>query len=314
MRILSPIAVAGAILLLSLIASFNQVKAQGLSWQEVHYRVELEAAVERGATEPRILIPYVAVATFHALDALGIERAFGIALVLLSVTLTALLLGLALYYYRRLGVPVYLGIFGLSAIAWGMTQGNANATLAFDRSVEAMTFLCFALVMLGQRDFLLFPLMLVATFNRESALIIPLLYLVARVNMFIEPCGIGKPVRCVAWSIFLFLIPFLAYSTAFSTGAAPAKPLALGDLLTVILIMGPLPLLALLSYRAWPLTARRFTILLALFWCAVLWWGYQGDSNLLLVPMVMILVPGTLLTIVQTRRDAEPRRWATHAV
>ena len=321
MRILSCIAVGTAILLLSLIASFNQIKAQGLSWQEIYYWSDVTTGYpgrDGFYGWGSYVIPKIVEPLKEVLQHSGIHRSRGISLVLLSIAFNIALLSTALAFYRKLGVPVYLGLFGLSALAWCMTQGNATTTLDFDRTLEAICFLLLAIIVLTQRDLLLLPLVFFAALNRESALLFPAIYLAGAWNTR----GKGR----VKWKMDLIFFAATVLSflgtlprpiPGFLWGDTPLLPHTqdLQSLTAFLLLVGPLPLLACWSFGLWPFALRRIAILLLPVWFFFLWFNFQGESKFLLVPMALVFVPGTLLTVCKTRgMDYNGERKTAHAV
>lgn len=114
--ILQALAVGAAVLVLVLIAVFNQVKTGGLARHEAEF-----AAKTLSTSLP--LAETLVLGGAKLCAALHVPRPLGVALVLGQVALCAGLFLALLAYWRQCGVPVYTGLLGLSVVAWALALG-----------------------------------------------------------------------------------------------------------------------------------------------------------------------------------------------
>jgi hypothetical protein len=318
------IAVAAALVLLSLLTGFSQIKTEGLTWQEAHYLPRLEAVAAGTAPSPwqyRVLSDRVVLAMCNAASSLGLPRPNGTALVVLRLLQNLALFLLAWIYYRRLGLAPYTCLLGLSAVAWGMTQANYGSDLAFNMYTDLLLYVAAAMVLLGDRPFWLIPLTLIAALNRETSGLIPVMAL-ARAVSFMPHLAVR---RSIATPALIALATFcaitaglrLAYGArpwvGLEAGASPATGFLVHNLTNHAAwvhgagVLGILPLLALLAYRAWHPLLRPLFWSVAPLWClAHLVLAPLSESRVWLLPQVLIFVPALLCGIEHSRRNERP--------
>src|SRR5690606_18632632 len=126
-------AVLVALLLLSLLTGFSQIKTEGLAWQEANYLPRLEAVVSGSAPAPwqyRTFSDRLVLAACHQGRHVGAPRPVGSTFVALRPAQNLRLFSVAYLFYRRLGIGTYAAVLGLMALAWGMTQANYGSDLA----------------------------------------------------------------------------------------------------------------------------------------------------------------------------------------
>lgn len=311
-----PVAHAGAIsialLLLSLITGFSQIKTEGLAWQEAHYLPVLESVVAGEAPAPdqyRVLTSHIVVAACRVAEAAGLPRPVGLTFVALRLLQNLTLFALAFYYYRRLGVQAYASLLGLSALAWGMTQSNYGADLSFDTYTDIVCFLAAALVLMHGRFHWLIPLTVLAALNRETSVFLFLMAVAWSLPRFGVTTHAGELRRIAVIVLVLFGSVQLAVRLYYGwppwtippAGAAPGLALLRynlgGDAAWghAAGTLGIVPVLALAAYRQWQPALRP------LFWAVVPAWSVLclcctplDQSRVLLLPLVLVLVPGML--------------------
>jgi hypothetical protein len=298
--------VALCMLLLSLLAAFNQIKARGLSWQEAHYlpRIQETAALRADHVwEYRWLSHTAAAGLCAAAERAGLPRPAGLVFVAVRTGLNLLIMGLALWYWRRFGISIYAGLLGLSVLAWAMTRVNYGSDLALSVSTEIAFFLLAAVALQARRPLLLLPLAAVAALNRETALLLPFLALAGAFES-------GRRHQLhICWhavfaaSLFICGAVMLCLHLLFTVPETPAPPVfyliqnlnhlrGWGDLAGALCIA---PVLALACWRAWPTLLRYICGCLIPLWFV---WHYAftplAQPSVLLLPLVLVFLPGTL--------------------
>lgn len=310
-----------ALLLLSLITGFSQIKTEGLGWQEAHYMPMLDAVVTGEAPAPtqyRVLTDYVVVAACRVSEFLGLPRPIGLTFVAIRLLQNITLFGLAFYFYRALGLRPYAIVIGLSALAWGMTQSNYGSTLAFDAYTDMVFYLLAALALVYQRFYLLIPITVLAALNRETAVLLPIMAGVY--GLSVSAPRPKELLRIAATSLVLFGIVQLALHlyfgprdwTMFSSGATPGLAMLSYNLNNdaawghVAGTLGIVPLLAFVSWRQWhPLLRPLCWAVVPIWFLGHLLYAPLDQSRVLLLPMVLVFVPGMLcgLSALQGTRD-----------
>lgn len=319
------IAVFGAVVLLSLLAVFNQVKALGLSWQETHYTARLEAVLHGDAGSPwqyRLLSDAVTVAVYRCLEAVGVPRPVGVAFVGIRIVQNIVLLLLALYLYRLLGIGYYLGLLGAMALAWAMTQTNYNSDLSINLYSENILYLLAAIAVLRGRALWLPCITLVAALNRETSGLIPCLALAALAPL---PTGVlvprAKVFQSLTAGLAIYGVVFVLLRLVLGArgwelhpdGAVQGWSLFvynLGFLRSWVHLgatFGILPLLAFAGWRDWPRALQIWCVVLVPVWFVVhFFYGAVAETRLFLVPLVLVFTPGALFAV-QASLSPAPR-------
>lgn len=306
----------GAVVLLSLVAVFNQVKSLGLSWQEEHYTARLEAVLAGTAGSPwqyRLLSDAATVAIYRTLEAAGVPRPVGVAFVGIRVVQNVVLLLLALRFYQLLGIGTYLGLLGLMALAWAMTQTNYNSDLSINLYSEVIFYLAAAIAVLHGRLRWVPILAVIAALNRETSGLLPLLPLAA---LWPLPSGArvspATVVRCTAAGLAAYAVVFGLLRLWLGTrgwevhpdGAVQGWPLFVYNLgflrswVHLAATFGIFPLLALAGWRDWPRALKTWCWAVVPVWFAVhFFFGAVAETRLFLVPFVLVFVPGALIAV-----------------
>ncbi len=322
--------------LLSMLAVFNQVKAKGLAWQEEHYFPVLQSTVEHTAPWPqrgRTFSAYCTVFTTNYFENLGVPRPIGSAFVTIRILQNIAIFLLALLFYRRLGIPFYAGLLGVSVLAWGMTFCACEHFLEIDVYTELILLLCAALALCAQQPGWIIALIVLAIFNRETGLFFPLLWLAACRNDLVRPLRFFR-ILCALLPIVIYLVIYKIWivglgGTSWRPEAAAASWTNAFGVLSII----PLIALAVRRGRIWvPRTnagkfnselefgatkigaAKNVLFTLALgilpFWIII--HSVQGtifSTHALLTPQVFLFVPGALLCLVRWNETATiPKR------
>lgn len=320
-------ALIAALLLLSLITGFSQIKTEGLAWQETHYLPRLEAVVSGSAPAPgqyRILTDGLVVAACRGAGALGVPRSIGTTFVALRLLQNIALFLLAYLYFRRLGIGAYAAVLGLSALAWGMTQANYGSDLGFNAYTDILFYLCAALVLLEKRYRWLYPIAIAAALNRETSGLLPVMALACAISPRPRLALDRAIARPALVSLCLYGLVFVLLRAAFGwrewagleAGASPGPDFLLYNLRNdaawghAFGVLGIMPVLALLSYRSWRPILRPF------FWSVVPAWfllhlllAPLDESRVLLLPQILVFIPGMLcgLQDVCARDATSPR-------
>lgn len=317
--------IATALILLSLITGFSQIKTEGLAWQEANYWPRLEAAALGNASAPdqhRILSDRFVVFAVRTMAALGIPRPVGLTFVSLRILQNLVLFGLAFAFYRKLGIHAYPATLGLSALAWGMTQSNYGADLGFSAYTDIILYIGAAIALLYERPGWLIPIAAIAVLNRESSILIPYMGIAAGVR-FTPRMTLDRTIAMpgfaalAVWTLLFAVLHFVVGSRPWSlheSGAAPGLPLWQYNLTHgdtwghAVGALGLIPALALISWRGWHPLLRPLFWSVAPAWClAHLFVAPLDQSRALLLPQILIFIPGLLCGLTFWRHRREER-------
>lgn len=321
--ILKTAPIALALILLSLITGFSQIKTEGLAWQEANYWPRLEAVAKGNAPAPdqyRVLTDRLVVVAVEAAEALALPRPVGLTFVALRLLQNLLLFVLAYAFYRRLGIPPYPAVLGLSALAWGMTQANYGADLGFNASTDTLLYLGAALALVSGRPAWLVPITAIAALNRESSILIPymaLAFAVRRETRLTLDKAIAGPAfaALVVWCLLFTALHVSLGQRPWAlheSGAAPGLEMLRYNLTNGAAwahgfgMLGILPLLALMSWRGWAAPLKPIFWSVVPLWCiAQLLCAPLAQSRVLLLPQVLVFIPGVLCGLAYWRERRE---------
>jgi hypothetical protein len=306
-------------LLMALISVFNQVKENGLSWQEEHYRAQLEAVVNETAPNPaqyRILSDHLTVWTYRTLETIGVPRPIGVTFVLIRLAQNTLLFLLAALYWERLGLSRFLAILGIAALGWGMTLANAGTDLAINAHTEVILYTLAAWAALSEKLKWLIPITLIAALNRETALLIPLLFYASPACCSEDAAVRTRVHRRALLALAAYLLPFMALHAYYGIrpweGPTPGPNLLFNNLTTLqtwtyfVATLSIIPVLAITSYNTVHPFVQRAAWLIALPWfIAHLCCSDLPTTRMFLLPQTLVFIPAMLFGIAHWRKVAE---------
>jgi len=316
--------------LLSLMTVFNQVKTLGLSWHEEHYRGRLNDVKARNADSPwqyRPLSDTAVAKLCNAVEAWAASyngdgdpgpfdvlrrRPVGALFVFIRVAQNTLIFLLALAYFRRFGIDAYLGLVGISALAWAMSHANQDSDLAINTYTEVIFYLLAGIAILSERPVWVLPIALLAALNRETSGLIPVMLFASTVRLT-PSLKLSRPiVRLSAFSMGLYWGIFIGLRQYYGdrgweihpSGAQQGMDLFLYNIgladtwANLAGTLGLLPVLGLILWRAWPRRLKAF------FWAIVPVWfpvhflfGAMAETRLVLVPLAVVFLPGALIAL-----------------
>jgi hypothetical protein len=218
---------------------------------------------------------------------------------------------LAFLLYRRLGATRIVALLGLGLLGWAMSESLLHVQMSFNTYSDVALYLVAALLILDRRWVWIVPLSIVAALNRETGGLIPVMLIAVGVAY-----GLNTPDgRTAAKLGALGLAAFAATYGAIRLAVGPSYYI-LGnghhpgfDMLGYNLGRGItydftfqtvniVPLLALLSWRRWPVELKAFAVTIVPAWLAIhLFTGVLAETRLLLVPFAVAMVPGALLAL-----------------
>jgi hypothetical protein len=228
---------------------------------------------------------------------------------------------LAWMLFRRFGFGRFECLLGLALVAWGMTQALLHAALSFNTWSDLVFYLTAAVLILDRRYAWIPLLTVLATLNRETAGLIPVMLMAVAVT----PLGVRTPqgrramqlgvAALVLWATTYGVLR-LAVGPSFFIYPNEQHPgwdlfgYNVGRGMTwdhVFQTLNVLPLLALLAVRRWPAELKAFTVAIVPAWIGIhVFTSVLAESRLLLVPHVLVFVPGVLAGLGAARASPEP--------
>ena len=308
-------AVSACAVLMALISVFNQVKAMGLSWQEEHYVARLEAVVGGTSTNPaqyRVLSDGLTVWACRAAEGVGVPRAVGVTFVLVRVLQNTVVFLLAVLYWRRLGLSMFLGVLGVAVLGWGMTLGNMDSDLAINAHTDVICYLLAGWAMVSGRLWWVVPITFLGALNRETSVLIPAMLMGVHVCCQRKSNARTEAIRVGVTSMAVYAVVFVAIRWYFGArpwgGPTPGFALLMDNVGSAQTwgylagTFGLIPLLALASYRVWDTSLQRiFWVLVPVWVAAYFFCGVVFETRMFLLPQVMVFIPGMLIGVAHWR-------------
>ena len=271
---------------------------------DTEQRMRHDAILAAAAGDPwgyRVLPAVVIEGVHRTLPALGLPAVF----VGVRWCVNVALFAAAAWYFSSLGFGVAPVAAGLAALAWSVCFANYNAGLAFDTYLDVALYLAAASLLLRGRARAVVPLAWLAAANRETALLMPLLIAVApsivppgRRIVLAGAAFAGQVAIVVALRVALGPQPLIV-----PEGHAPGLPLLGYNLLRLVTWLNLattflfVPVLALATWRRWPLVLRRFAVLVPLWLVPHFVGAIAAETRLFLVPYALVVLPCALLAL-----------------
>lgn len=219
----------------------------------------------------------------------------------------------AAYYYKKLGLTTYGAILGLAILAWSMTQALYAADLQFNTYSDVLFYLLAGLAIAYRRYLWIIPIIVLAALNRETSGLIPFMLIADQLQIRPTLNAPRRNLTIAGIALVLYAAIFIGLRIAygpqellvpyghhigmelFTYNLSPNQNLP-ATLIEVFGVLSVLPILAILSMRRWPdLLTRFFWTVVPLWFLIHLFASVIAESRLLLVPMALVFIPGTLL-------------------
>ncbi len=305
------IALLASTILLSIAATYAQVDYLGLHFikvQQAKMHQQMLAGTAGNPWQYRILADLVVEQVIVLLTKVGIAHAESASFVAFRFLQNLLILAAAGVYYRKLGLPLYPNLIGLSLLAWGMSHSLYNSDLSFNVYFDVAFYLLAAILILDGRFIWLILLMIPAAFNRETSILMP--FMLAGLYYFdaARKNSRRRAMISAVAGLVLFSVIFIGLRLHYgrqefltADGYYPGLELLYLNVRRgvtweqLLITLGIVPLLAVFAYRNWPQSLRVF------FWVVVPAWftvhflvALVAETRLLLVPQALIFIPGAL--------------------
>jgi len=251
---------------------------------------------------------------------------YNIIFVLFRFAQHLLIFWLAFRYFSGFVKNQFLNFFGLVFIALIMGNTVADSDLSFNTYADVILYLALGIVIVESRSkWWVLLLTILGAFNRETSLLIPVLYFVSQLDFADWPdlkmmlLKQKSVIALTASSLILFSVIFFAIRYYYgyqppTVWRVPAgfQMLKLNLFSSVSVktynemfgVFGVLPVLVLFMFRSMSPLLIRFFIVLVPVWFGIHFWSVVSyQSRLFLVPTLLIFLPATLAFI-----EAESKR------
>ncbi len=273
----------------------------------------------------RVLSDYVAEGAIRVGDHFGVG--YPAVFTMMRLAQNALLFMLAAYYFHILGSSRQIVLIGLMLASWAIVDSNYDLALVFDTFGDVIFYLIAVILIVKQKFIWIIPVTLLASLNRETSGLIPVLLLASQIRF--RPLRLDRRVILIGTlSMLVWIAVQIAVRDLYGwhpgqgvlhhnlglemIGFNLSREISWRELFSTLNLV---PLLALFQLRRTSPLLRRF------FWALVPLWviihfaaGIVAESRLFLVPMIVVLVPMVLTGISQVGKPTPARDGITHSV
>jgi hypothetical protein len=195
-----------------------------------------------------------------------------------------------------------------------MTHSLYDSDLMFNTYSDIIFYLAAGLVILYNRNAWVIPIVGVAALNRETSGLIPLMLVLHSLYIKTETTSLTRQIMIAMFGLGLYALVF--FTLRYIYGEQPLI-LPYGNHLGFELFrfnmfryitwvqlfatLSVMPILAVLSPRHWPPSLQAFFWAIVPIWLAVhSFCSVLAETRLLLVPFILVFVPGALFGMVST--------------
>jgi hypothetical protein len=320
--------VCGLVLLLSLATVYDQYRGLSAISDDQNPRHFVQFAqparvdrILRGeGGDPwqyRVASEWLAKESERAAKLLGFRDTATVGLLTFRVLQNIAIFALAWLLYRRFGLSRAAAAIGLALVAYAMTQSLYNVGLAFDTYGDLIVYLAAGVLIIDRRYAWIVPLTIVGAINRETCALVPVMLLATALRLGVRTDE-GRR------AALLGLASLMAFGVTLATVRLVVGP---GDLIipyghhhgwdlfkfnvtrgitwdNVFRTLTIVPLVALWQYPRWPPALRTFALAVVPVWVVVhLFAAVIAETRLLLVPYVLVFVPGALMAFTERKKE-----------
>ena len=303
-----------SVLLLSLAtvyAQVNDLSVRFIRIQQEKVHLQMMGGVAGNPWQYRILADWMISFLITWVNGLDIAQPELVSFIAFRFLQCVLIFLVAAIYYRKLGLSLLANLLGLSVLAWGMSYALYNSDLSFNNYFDVAFYLIAANLIVSRTLIWIIPLMVIASFNRETSALIPIMALTytyfgldgkAKLKSALFPALAGIVIFVIIFAGLRYYYGEQMFLTA--DGFYPGFGLFYLNLKRVVtweqlfITFGLLPLLAILAYSEWPQSLKIFFWTVVPLWMAIHFFSsLVAETRLLLVPYALVFIPGVLFGI-----------------
>jgi len=246
---------------------------------------------------------------------LGVSKPYFLGFITARLLIQTLLLFACFYYYKKFTRSTNLALLGIIALTYSISTCVWKSDLSFNTYLDILFYVCAAYVIISNKNsWLILPISILAAFNRETGILIPVALLLTRgIDIFKFQLASKKDVliSLISLAVFLFILVgirlFYGYETYGGTlrGNDPAKlyfiRYNLFDPNTYYRVFAALSLFPILFLISWkkidPYLLKLFTILVPIWFLVHIYMAYLNEARVLLMPLAVVFIPGVISAI-----------------
>jgi hypothetical protein len=294
-------------------AQVNDLTVRFIRIQQEKVHVQMMEGIAGNPWQYRILADWLIDRVIKLLGEVGVSSSRVSVFIAFRFAQCLLIFLAAGLFYRKLGLPLFANLLGLSILMWSMSLSLYNSDLAFNNFFDIAFYLMAAILIMDLKFIWLPLLMLVAALNRETSALIPFMllghvYFHEDRPRLIRPAMLYSIGSLLVFTAILVALRLYYAEQIFLTadGYYPGIGLLVLNLTRIVtweqflITFGVVPILAIFAYRAWPRILKTY------FWTVVPAWiiihffaALVAETRLLLVPQALVFIPGALLGIVE---------------
>ena len=302
----------GVITLLSLFTVYKQFSSLGSEYILTEQVKRHEDVLNGQAGNPwqyRIFSEVLVSLFLSSKESEGQDQHTLIVYFFIRVIQNLLIFSLSFFYFKKLGIDPLLALLGLGILGWSMTFALFDSDLSLNTYFDVIFYLLAGLLIFHQKEKGLLFLVIVASTNRETSLLIPFLllgpYLTS--SQFFRIPRLSLRIAFICFLISMGLFWGLRLSFPEQDLICPYEKCLGLDLLgynltskytyyNLFATFGVIPILSLVLYDHWPPILKNFCWILIPVWVIVhLLGAVIAETRLFLVPYVMVILPGLLV-------------------
>jgi hypothetical protein len=298
---------------------YTQVMHLGSKYIEEGTQLERHRAVIEGTAitpwQYRILSEYVVAGLISGLTEMSVPRPVFTGFISFRLVQNITIFILAAWYYRKLGLSMYVTLLGLTLLAWGMTHSLYHSDLSLNTYSDLILYLLAGLIILYGHYWWIIPVTALGALNRETSGLIPFMLLAYHAYPWPRR-GVSKtPILIAVLALAVFTVIFLGVRYLY--GPRPLiYPIGIGMSIRVnflnphawaqlALTFGILPFMALFFHSRWPRILKAFFWALFPAWVPIiLYTSHMAETRLFLVPHALVIIPGVLFGLASARGSA----------
>ena len=299
-------------------AQVNDVTLRFIRIQQEKVHVQMMEGTAGNPWQYRILADWLIDRVIKLLGEMGVFSPRVSVFIAFRFAQCLLIFLLAGIYYRKLGLPLFANLLGLSILMWSMSLSLYNSDLAFNNFFDIAFYLIAAILIMDLKFIWIPALMLVAALNRETSALIPFM-LLGHVYFHEDKTRLIRPAMLYSiGSLLLFAAILVALRLYYgeqifltADGYSPGIGLLVLNFTRIVtweqlmITLGVVPILAIFAYRAWPRILKTYFWILVPAWIIIHFFAaLVAETRLLLVPQALVFIPGALLGMVEkTNRE-----------
>lgn len=318
-------------LLFGMFTTLEHVRTLGIPYLQYGNQIKRHQAILSGnAGNPwqyRVFSAYLVESIIKTFKKIGVHHHIAISFILFRFLLDTAIFFISFLYYKRLGLSAIHALIGISILAWGMSYAHYDSDLQFSTYFDVIFYLLAGVCILHGKPIWIIPISAFASLNRETGVLIPLLFLFSFINRETISGGIRKQMSKIAifgmaFTLYISILIFLRLfyeeqSLLIPYGHHPgldllhynlARSVTWGRLFATL---GIIPILAVIGYRKWTSQLKIFFWVIVPIWFIIHIFGaVMAETRLFLVPHAMVFVPGALLF---AQQGAAPDHYSARA-